>query len=71
MHDRRRKVSSGELGEFVIRQIFLIGRHIAFRDVIFTSTEIIAVGSHLTKTLNRILWSNLKLAKNVYFIWER
>ena len=50
MHDRRRKVSSGELGEFVIRQIFLIGRHIALSDVIFASTEIIAIAiGHLTK----------------------
>ena len=49
MHHRRRKVSSGELGEFVIRQVLLIAVcHVVLSDVIVVSAEVIFAAGHLT-----------------------
>ena len=49
MHDWGGKVSGGELGEFIIRQVFLIARH--FPDVVTICAKIILAAGHLTENV--------------------
>ena len=49
MHDWGGKVSGGELGEFIIRQVFLIARH--FSDVVTICAKIILAAGHLTENI--------------------
>ena len=69
MHHRRRKVSSGELGEFVIRQVLLIAVcHVVLSDVIVVSAEVILAAGHLTeKTIVKDLAVSFGIGKRCMF----